>query len=135
MNKIQPVFGIGTNREGIYCTNDSWDGNAMEAGQDIFTKMRDMDIREADRETLADILEIEIDRGLSEADRKREFLRQMKNPYLYKQGEYIVKLSFADTDATLTDRLKEYIEHVAAAGVLSGGGGGVCGEGDASERV
>ncbi len=77
--------------------------------------MKDMDIREADTGKLADILEIEIDRDLSDTEKKREFIRQIGNPYLYRQGEYVVKLSFVDTDATLTDRLKEYIEHVAAA--------------------
>ena len=77
-------------------------------------KMKDIDIREADREALADILEIKIDKDLSDTEKKREFIRQIKNPYLYRQGEYVVKLSFADTDATLTDRLKEYIEHMAA---------------------
>lgn len=80
-------------------------------------KMKDIDIREADREALADILEIEIDKDLSVTEKKREFIRQIKNPYLYRQGEYVVKLSFADTGASLTDRLKEYIEHVAATGL------------------
>ncbi|GFI17699.1 hypothetical protein IMSAG249_01550 [Lachnospiraceae bacterium] len=80
-------------------------------------KMKDMDIREAEAGKLADILEIEIDKDLSGTDKKREFIRQIRNPYLYRQGEYVVKLSFADTDATLTDRLKEYIEHMAAAGL------------------
>ncbi|MBD5535237.1 MAG: hypothetical protein HDQ99_06210 [Lachnospiraceae bacterium] len=80
-------------------------------------KMKGMDIREADTGKLADILEIEIDRDLSDTEKKREFIRQIGNPYLYRQGEYVVKLSFADTDATLTDRLKEYIEHMAAAGL------------------
>lgn len=80
-------------------------------------KMKDMDIREADRESLADILEIKIDNRLDDTEKKREFIRQIRNPYLYRQGEYVVKLSFADTDATLTDRLKEYIEHMAAAGL------------------
>ena len=66
---------------------------------------------------LADILEIEIDKDISDIEKKREFIRQIRNPYLYRQGEYIVKLSFADTDATLADRLKEYIEHMATAGL------------------
>ena len=79
-------------------------------------KMKDMDIQEADAAGLADILEIEIDKDLSSIEKKREFIIQIINPYLYRQGEYVVKLSFADTDATLTDRLKEYIEYVAAAG-------------------
>lgn len=80
-------------------------------------KMKDMDIREADIGSLADILEIEIDKDLSDTEKKREFIRQIRNPYLYRQGEYIVKLSFADTDEALSDRLKEYIEHMAAAGL------------------
>ena len=58
-----------------------------------------------------------IDKDLSDTEKRKEFIRQIGNPYLYRQGEYVVKLSFADTDATLTDRLKEYIEHVAAAGL------------------
>ena len=85
--------------------------------QDELAKMRDMDIREADLLELSDILEIKIDDNLSDTEKKREFIRQIGNPYLYRQGEYIVKLSFADTDVTLTDRLKEYIEHVAATGL------------------
>ncbi len=93
------------------------DGMADGIMLENLAEMRDMDIREANRETLADILEIKVDEDLSDTDKRKEFIRQIKNPYLYRQGEYIVKLSFADTDATLTDRLKEYIEHVAAAGL------------------
>lgn len=77
--------------------------------------MWDVDIRKADREMLADILEIDVD--LISSEKKREFLRQIGNPYIYRQGEYIVKISFADTNATLTDRMKEYIEHMAATGL------------------
>ena len=86
-------------------------------GQVDLEKMKETDIREADINALADILEIKIDCDLSSTEKKREFIRQIKNPYLYRQGEYVVKLSFADTDATLTDRLKEYIEHMVAAGL------------------
>ncbi len=85
--------------------------------QDDFEKMKEADIREADINDLADILKIEIDSDLSSVEKKREFIRQIRNPYLYRQGDYVVKLSFADTDITLADRLKEYIEHMAAAGL------------------
>ncbi len=78
-------------------------------------KMRNTDIRTVDRESLVDIRDIKIDESLGAEEKRREFIRQIKNPYVYKQGEYVVKLSFMDTDATFTDRLKEYIEHMAAA--------------------
>lgn len=71
-----------------------------------------MDIREADPGKLSDILQIKIDPDLSDAEKKKEFIRQIGNPYLYRQGEYVVKLSFAETDVTLTDRLIEYIEQM-----------------------
>lgn len=91
----------------------------MEEGiaLDGLKEMKNMDIREADAAGLADILEMEIDKDLIDVEKKREFIRQIRNAYLYRQGEYIVKLSFADTDATLADRLKEYIEYMAAAGL------------------
>lgn len=80
-------------------------------------RMRNMNIQEADREALADIMEVKIGKDLSSTEKKLEFIRQIKNPYLYRQGEYVIKLSFADTDITLTDCLKGYIEHMAAAGL------------------
>ncbi len=113
MGKNKDIRAAGENT-GRRPTAGSMEG--CVAPEDL-ARMKDTDIREADVEMLADILEIEIDGNLSDSEKKREFIRQVRNPYLYRQGEYIVKLSFADTDATLTDRLKEYIEHVASAGL------------------
>ena len=116
---IQTIYGdwkVMGKKKGIQAAME----NAGMAGgikPEDLAKMKDMDIREADTGGLADILEIKIDRDLSDTEKKREFIRQIRNPYLYRQGEYVVKLSFADTDATLTDRLKESIEHMAAAGL------------------
>ncbi len=107
-----------TNRDTRMLSGEERHAAETAAGMpDSFEKMKEMDIREADINALADILEIKIDSNLDSTEKKREFIRQIKNPYLYRQGEYIVKLSFADTDATLTDRLKEYIEHMAATGL------------------
>ena len=113
MGKNKDIRAVRENDSHRLATGSLAESIALED----LAKMKDMDIRETDGEILADILEIEIDKDLSDTEKKREFIRQIRNPYLYKQGEYVVKLSFADTDATLTDRLKEYIEHVAAAGL------------------
>lgn len=78
-----------------------------------FDDAQDMDIRKVNIEELKDIREVKIDESLDETEKRREFIRQIGNPFLYRQGEYIVSLRFADTDVTLTDRLKEYIEHLA----------------------
>ena len=77
------------------------DTNTLEA-------MKDTDIRTVDPSTLVDINDVTIDTTLTKAERLREFVRQIKNPYCYKCGKMVVKVEFAETDATLTDRLESY---------------------------
>ena len=38
-----------------------------------------------------------------------DFIRQIGNPYCYRHGKYVVRVSFADTDVSLEDRLEAYI--------------------------
>ena len=35
---------------------------------------------------------------------------QIGNPYCYRCGKVVVKVSFAETDATLEDRLEHYLK-------------------------
>lgn len=71
--------------------------------------MQSVDIRTVDPETLQDIRDVQINRDLPKRERMLDFLRQIKNPYCYRHGKYVVKVSFTDTDATLEDRLLSYI--------------------------
>ena len=68
-----------------------------------------MSIGEIDRDSLVDIRDVVIDTSLPKEERIRDFIRQCKNPYLYKHGKYVVKISFTDTDVTLEERLADYI--------------------------
>lgn len=72
-------------------------------------QMRQVDIRTVDRDSLTDIKDIQIDRTLPRGQRFEDFLRQIGNPYCYRCGKAVVKVSFADTDATLEDRLEQYL--------------------------
>lgn len=58
---------------------------------------------------LADIRDVRIDTSLPKEARVASYLEQIKNPYLYRCGDIIVRVSFADTEATLEDRLKQYL--------------------------
>ncbi len=69
----------------------------------------DMDIRTVDREALVDIREVKVNTALPKQERIRDFIRQIGNPYLYRHGKFVVKVSFADTDISLEDRLASYI--------------------------
>ena len=82
----------------------------METALELeLAQMKEVDIHTVDRESLVDIREVQVDDSLPREQRFEEFLRQIKNPYCYRCGKLVVKVSFSDTDATLEDRLGHYL--------------------------
>ena len=63
-----------------------------------------------DKENLVDIRDVKINQGLPVTDRILEFIALTKNPYLYKYGDRVVRISFAETDVTFEERMKGYFE-------------------------
>lgn len=55
---------------------------------------------------LVDIRDVSVSKELPKEDRIREFVRQIKNPYLFKCGQFTVKASFAASSVTLEDCIK-----------------------------
>lgn len=72
-------------------------------------QMKEVDIHTVDRESLVDIREVQVDGKLPQGQRFEDFLRQIRNPYCYRCGKIVVKVSFSDTDVTLEDRLEHYL--------------------------
>ena len=62
-----------------------------------------------DRSTLTDIADVKIDSSLPREEQIKEYLRQIKNPYVFLCGGVVIKVSFAETSATIEDRMEEYI--------------------------
>lgn len=75
-----------------------------------FKQMRNVDVRTVERESLADISKIHIDTRMPREQRLADFVRQIGNPYCYRCGKVVVKVSFAETDATLEERLEHYLK-------------------------
>lgn len=69
----------------------------------------DFDIRAVERSTLVDIRDVKVNTALPKRERILDFIRQIGNPYCYRYGKYVVKVSFSDTDISLEDRLEAYI--------------------------
>ena len=74
-----------------------------------YAQMRGTDIRTVDPATLRDIRDVTVNDDLPKRERILDFIRQIGNPYCYRHGKYVVKVSFTDTDVTLEDRLLAYI--------------------------
>ncbi len=59
--------------------------------------------------TLVDIRDVKIDRSLSLDDRVKSYVEQVKNPYMFKVGSTVVRVSYADTDRTMNDNFVNMI--------------------------
>lgn len=84
-------------------------GTQMITAADL-DRMRMADPRTADRSALKDIRNVAVDTELPKKERILDFIRQIGNPYCYRHGDYVVKITFADTDATLEDRMRSYLQ-------------------------
>ena len=69
----------------------------------------DMDVRTVDHNTLVNIRDVKVNTALPKRERILDFIRQIGNPYCYRHGKYEVRVSFADMDVSLEDKLEAYI--------------------------
>ena len=58
---------------------------------------------------LVDIRDVTVDPNLSREERIAEFVRQIKNPYHFKCGNFTVHAKFAENGPSLEDCLKQII--------------------------
>ena len=65
---------------------------------------------EIDKNNLVDIQDVAIDPNLPLVDRMASFIQQIKNPYVFRYKNRVVRVSYADTETTFEDRMKNYFE-------------------------
>jgi hypothetical protein len=58
---------------------------------------------------LVDIRNVVIDPSLPQEERMKSYLRQIRNPSLYRCGDMIIRVSHGKTGVTLKDTLKQYL--------------------------
>lgn len=54
-------------------------------------------------DSLVDIRDVKIDRSMSVENRMKSYVEQIKNPYMFKVGNTVVRVSYANTQATIND--------------------------------
>ena len=72
--------------------------------------IKNLNIQTIQPDELADIEKIEIDKNLPVKERIKEFVRKIKNPYFFRCGKLIVQVEYSDTDKSINDCLKEFID-------------------------
>ncbi len=59
--------------------------------------------------SLVDIQEVTVNKALPREERILDFVRQIKNPYLFRCGKFTVHASFATSGPTLEDCIRGII--------------------------
>ena len=75
-------------------------------------ELQSVDIRTVRPEDVDDIQQIKIDDGLSQQEKRKEFIRQVKNPYCFRVGKVIVKASYSGNGVSLNERFEELVMSV-----------------------
>ena len=65
--------------------------------------MNETDDHKALLETLVDVRDVQIDKTLPIDERIKSYVEQIKNPYMFKVGNTVVRVSYANTSRTLND--------------------------------
>ena len=58
------------------------------------------------REELIDIRSVTVNKDLSKDERIKEYVRQIKNPYRFRCGDYVINASFSSDGVTIEERLQ-----------------------------
>ena len=68
-----------------------------------------MEQSEKNLSELVDIRDVVIDKSLPLEERVRSYVEQIKDPYRFKVGDVVVRVSYADKDKSLIDSFTSMI--------------------------
>lgn len=81
--------------------------------EDELKQMEEVDVRTVDIDTLTDLRDIDIDTSMSVEKKIESFIRQTNNFYVYRIGDYVVKVKFQKNGESIDDKMKEYLEYLS----------------------
>jgi len=96
--------------EQLYASKDLETIEQKSLQQQTLEQMKNVDIRTVDRDTLVDIRDVKINPNLTKEERLIDFVRQIKNPYCYRYGKTVIKISHSDIQVTLEERLENFFK-------------------------
>ncbi len=74
--------------------------------------LKGVDIRTVEKEALADIREVEVDRSLPLEERKRAYLEAVGNPYAVRVGDMKVRVRFMEDGGSFEEAFENMLRNV-----------------------
>ena len=85
----------------------------METSYQKFAEMAAQSIKEADINSLTDLRDIKIDISAPVKEKLALFAEQASNIYLNRIGDYIVKVSYQETEPGIDEKIEQYIRRMS----------------------
>ncbi len=85
----------------------------MGLTKEMLDQMAAVDVRTVDISTLTDLRDIEIDTSLPVEKKLDAFARQAANVYVNRIGDYVVKVRFQESGASIDDKMSEYLRRMS----------------------
>ena len=76
---------------------------------ELWEKAKETDVKDLDKSELVDIRDVKIDSKKPYLIRIISYINQVRNPYCYRIGDVVVRVSYAGKDKTFTDSFTEMI--------------------------
>ena len=94
----------------IFERGQSNGGDSLNITLERLMEMKNDALQPINKESLVDIRDIKIKQELPVTEKILEFIALTKNPYLYKYGDKVIRISFSETDVSFEERIKSYFE-------------------------
>ncbi len=72
--------------------------------------LKSIDVKLVDKDELVERSDVKIEENAPREERLKNYIKQIKNPYCYKDGNTVVKISFSNTTSTLEDCISHYLK-------------------------
>ncbi len=84
----------------------------LEKIKDKLKMFENMSLSDIDINDVDELTNIKINKKKSSNERIRDFLNTVKNPYVFKVNNKLVKINFSDTDKTADDCLTNVLNNL-----------------------
>ncbi len=73
-------------------------------------KMKNADVRTVNRDELVDIKSVKVNINNTPEQKVKEYIKQVKNPYCFLCGDYVVKMEYTQDGKTIEDCFVKMVE-------------------------
>jgi len=76
-------------------------------------KLKTIDFESSDEKTLVDIKDVDISASLDKMVRIQKFLNDIKNPYLFKVGDTVVRVKYNKDNTSIQEAFAKFVSDKA----------------------